>query len=90
MNTKYRDTLVRLNSGKPVTEAESTAALAYRERLVRYRKEHNCGAFEAVEAVDKQMRTERLKALRARAGELYTVEACREVLAETLDFMLED
>ncbi len=53
-----------------------------------YRDKHECGIEESRAALLKEWRKAELYRLRLRAGELYTVEACRDVIAELLDFLM--
>lgn len=52
-----------------------------------YRDKHECVIYQARVAVWKDWRELELRRLRLKSGELYTVEACRDVIVELLDFL---
>ena len=54
-----------------------------------YRDKHECGIEDARTALLKEWHKKELCRLRLRAGELYTVEALRELVADLIDFMME-
>lgn len=54
-----------------------------------YRDEHECGIHEAKAAVMKEWRKRELEQIRLRAGELYTVEACGDVIRDLIELLQE-
>lgn len=54
-----------------------------------YSDEHECSRQEARETLLQQWRREQLKTLRAASSELYTVEQCRDVICDLIEFVTE-
>jgi hypothetical protein len=60
-----------------------------RADVLAYREEHECGLQESKAVLFRQYRSARLREIRNRASELYTVEACNDVIRELLDLLVE-
>jgi hypothetical protein len=57
------------------------------EDVRAYRDLHECGLETAKAALLKEWRKKGLYLMRMRASELYTIEACRDVIVELLEFL---
>ena len=55
------------------------------EAIKAYRAAHECGMQEAKAELNHRWRVASLRQIRVAAGELYTVEACRDVIVDMLD-----
>jgi len=60
------------------------------EQVRAVRDKTECGIEEAKAAIRLEWRNDNLRRLRSQAGEAYTVESCREVIADLIDLLLED
>jgi hypothetical protein len=54
-----------------------------------HRKEHECSRFEAFTHLHSAWRAKCLADIRQRAGELHTVNQCRDVIVDLLDLLKE-
>lgn len=71
--------------GEAVTLAPKPDAAAVRA----YRDEHECSIQEAKATLKREWRAEQLADLRLRVCEIYTVEACREVICDLIELLQE-
>lgn len=55
----------------------------------RYCDDNQVGMYEARQVLRTQWRREQLKTLRAASSELYTVEQCRDVICDLIEFVTE-
>jgi len=58
------------------------------EDIQQYRNIHECGVFEARDALNQTWCRECLRQIRANAGELYTIEQCKDVIINLVDLLI--
>jgi hypothetical protein len=55
-----------------------------------YRDTHSCGFHEAREILMGEWRKKELYKIRLRAGELYTIEALRDIVVDLVVFLMDE